>query len=240
MMRRLRAAAAFLTALPLAGGTADAAEMALGLPLFPLVGALLGAAAGFLGWGVAGHLGQFAGGVTALLAEIWLTRGLHWDGLFDTLDGLFAHPRERSLAAMRDPRVGGGAAIAGGTLLLLFAALAAKLAGPALPLALGAAGAAGRAAVALAVARFPYARAQGIGVAFQGQGRLGILGAAVTALLLVAVLGGRGALAAAFCGLLAIAGGRHAVRRFGGCTGDVYGAIEVAAQILVLATLAWR
>lgn len=239
-MRRLRAALAFLTVLPLAGGPEEAPQMALGLPLFPLVGALVGAAAGVLAWGVAAHLSRAAGGAAALLAEVLLTRGLHWDGLFDTIDGLLAHPREKSLAAMRDPRVGGGAAIGGGALLLLFAALAAAIPGPELPLALAAAGAAGRAAVVIAVRQFPYARAEGMGKAFQGQGRRGLLAVAVAIGALIAALGPRGAVAGALAAGTALLGGRYAVRRFGGCTGDVYGAVEVVTEILVLAALAWR
>lgn len=240
MIRRLRAAAAFLTALPLPGGPADAAEMARGLPFFPLVGVLLGLISGLVAWMVSPHLGPLVGAVMALFTEVLLTRGLHWDGLLDTIDGLLAHPREKSLAAMRDPRVGGGAVIGGGVFLLLFAAAVARIPESSLLLTLAAAAGVGRSAVAIAVAFFPYARAQGLGAAFRGQGGAGLLGGAIVLVALVAVFGTRGAIAALLSATLTLFGGRYAVRRFGGCSGDVYGAIEVVTEIAVLVSLGWR
>ena len=239
MIRRLRAALAFLTALPLPGPI-DGHDMALGLPLFPVVGLLVGGISGLVGWGVVPRLGPFAGALAALLTQLLLTRGLHWDGLLDTIDGLQAHPQEKSLAAMRDPRVGGGAVVGGGAFLLLFVALCARIPWRELPLALASAGLAGRAAVAIAVTRFPYARLQGLGAAFAAKGRLGLLGAAVALIALSLAAQGRGAAVAGLATAVALLGGRFAVRRFGGCTGDVYGAMEVLSEVLCLAAFAWR
>ena len=238
-MRRLRAAFAFLTIVP-PGRSAEGLELAAGLPFFPVVGFLVGGIAGLVAELAGPHLGAFAGAALALLSQVLLTRNLHWDGLFDTIDGLLALPREQSLAAMRDPRIGGGAAVGGAIALVLFVALVAGMPPPHLPLALAAAGMAGRGAVAGAVALFPYARAEGLGKAFAGKSGTGLAVFIVTLAALAALLGLPGAIAAGLTLALVLLGGRYAVRRFGGCTGDVYGALEVLTEILVLACMVWR
>ncbi len=239
MMRRLRAAFGFLTILPL-GADLAAEEMAFGLPFFPLVGFLVGAAGGIAATWLAPHLGSLAGTALGLLLEIALTRNLHWDGLLDTIDGLLAFPREKSLAAMRDPRIGGGAAVGGGICLLLFAALAAQAPTSSYTLLLAAAGMAGRGAMVLALAVFPYGRSEGLGQVFAGRSGAGTLVAILTMLVLVALLGLSGLAASVLALLLVLLGGGYAVRRFGGFTGDVYGAVEVLTEILVLLSVAWR
>ncbi len=82
-----------------------AAQNAQSLLFYPLVGLLIGAAL----WGMA-HLLQFLPLVLSssliLVLWIWLTGGLHLDGLADTADawvGGFGDP-ERSLNIMKDPK----------------------------------------------------------------------------------------------------------------------------------------
>jgi adenosylcobinamide-GDP ribazoletransferase len=239
MIRRLRAAFGFLTVIP-ARSDPSADAMVLGLPFFPLVGLAVGAVAGALAAWLVPHLGRPAGAAIGLLLEVALTRNLHWDGLFDTIDGLVAFPREKSLAAMRDPRIGGAAAMGGGLCLLLFIALAVRSPAGGYPLLFAAAGMAGRGAMALALALFPYARREGLGQPFAGNSGAGVLVAAATLLVLVAMLRLPGLIAAVLALLLVLLGGRYAVRRFGGFTGDIYGAVEVLTEILVLLTSAWR
>lgn len=239
MIRRLRAAFGFLTIVP-AGQDMTADAMLLGLPFFPLVGLVVGAVAGALSAWLAPHLGRVAAVAIGLLLQIALTRNLHWDGLLDTIDGLLAFPREKSLAAMRDPRIGGGGAVGGAICLLLYIALGARSQAGSYPLLFAAAGMAGRGAVALALAVFPYARSDGMGQPFAGRSGAGTPVAIVTLLVLGVILRVQGLVAAVLALLLVLLGGRYAVRRFGGFTGDVYGAVEVLTEILVLLSAAWR
>jgi len=237
MTRGMRAALGFLTILP--AGSKDL-EIAAGIPFFPIVGVLVGGLSGLLAWLLVPHIGSLAGVTLALLAQVVLTRNLHWDGVFDTIDGLVAYPREKSLAAMRDSRVGGGAAVAGGILILLFVGLGARVPFRELWLVFAVAGMAGRGAVSAALGLYPYARPDGLGLAFAGKAQSGLLVGGLALALLIALLGLRGVVSAAGTVVLVVLGGRYAVLRFGGLTGDVYGAIEVLTEILVLASTAWR
>jgi adenosylcobinamide-GDP ribazoletransferase len=67
-----------------------------------------------------------------------------------------------------------------------------------------------------------------------------VLVAIATLVALVIMLGLRGVAAAVLVLLLVLLGGRYAVRRLGGFTGDVYGAVEVLTEVLVLLSAAWR
>lgn len=107
-MRSLIFAIQFLTRLPLhidAGSGADA--LASAAKWFPLVGLIVGGAlAGSLYLGA--RIDPWLGALFALAAWVWITGGLHLDGLSDLADGLGGAHRdpERLLAIMRDPHAG--------------------------------------------------------------------------------------------------------------------------------------
>ncbi|MDE3077594.1 MAG: adenosylcobinamide-GDP ribazoletransferase, partial [Chloroflexota bacterium] len=108
------------------------------------------------------------GAVLVIAALLIVTGGLHFDGLLDTCDGALT-PRDpdRRLEIMRDSR-SGAFAVAGGIvdLLLLWACIV-DLTGPYQYRALLAMGTTSRAAMALAVLLFPYARPAGLGKDFK-------------------------------------------------------------------------
>ena len=187
----------------------------------------------------------------ALLAL--LTRGLHLDGLADLADGLGSYRSpEQARKVMKAPDVGAlGLAAVMLVLLVQVAALSACLSagrgGTALLVALVTA----RVTVTAACTRgVPAATTTGLGALVAGTVRRG---AAVALAVLAAVIGTtalalesdeRGALlllpaAAVAAGLGA---GRllrqHAVRRIGGVTGDVLGALVEATTAVVLVVLA--
>ncbi len=109
-----------LTVLPVPGRESD--DFASSLPWFPVVGLFLGVILALPGqlWI---HLvgGWTAGGAVLLLVGmIFLTRGLHMDGLADWADALGGRPdRETRLAIMKDSGLG-----AFGTLALIMDLLA--------------------------------------------------------------------------------------------------------------------
>jgi len=227
----------------------------------PLVGVLLGglafvpALAVWRGEGAGAPLLAAALVVTSLAL---LTRGLHLDGAADLADGLgSARPAEQALAIMRRPEVGAFGAIAiGCTLLLQVSALSAVLGSSSRPEGLVAvvlAAATGRVAVVRA-AGHPPAPGSTLGALVAGAAPAGARWMA-TVVLLAAAGAGRIAVggtlpqaawtvAAALVGLLAAAAlSGHAVRRLGGVTGDVFGAlVEVgttATLVVLAAGTAW-
>lgn len=231
----------------------DRRRAGVAVALGPLVGACLGlAAAGVLQLAdrVLGDAPLAAALAVATLAL--LTRGLHLDGLADTADGLGVRSgRSRALAAMREPGVGAfGVATLTLVLVVQVSAIAvATRAGTGTgTAALVLAVVTGRLAVALAcVHGVPAARADGLGAVFAGCLPRGVaLPLAVGVSGLAAVVGmasGAGPLrpvTAVAVGLLVAALVLvRCLRRLGGVTGDVFGAVaEMATTGALLVTVA--
>jgi adenosylcobinamide-GDP ribazoletransferase len=104
-MRPLVTAIRTLTLLPIPGR--DSASLASALPFFPAIGVLIGVLV-VLTLYVTSLTGWIAGaGVIAMIVAVWITRGLHVDGLADVMDALGAsRTRERRLEIMKDPHMG--------------------------------------------------------------------------------------------------------------------------------------
>ncbi|MET8146825.1 adenosylcobinamide-GDP ribazoletransferase [Actinoplanes sp. NPDC049668] len=238
MFDGLRLALTTLTVLPVRAGRIDRRTAAVAMSLAPLVGALLGAVLA----GVFVLLGQGPVAATVTVAAgALLTRGLHLDGLADTVDALGSYRgREQALEIMKKPDIGpfGVAAIA---LVLLIQAAALTEVGPA---AIVVAWAAGRLGVTVACRRgVGAARPEGLGALVASTVPVPVVAGAaalVAAAAVFAVPGrpwqGPAAVAAAL--LVVVLLQRHAVRRFGGITGDVLGASVEATTTLTLVGLA--
>ena len=85
---------------------------------FPAVGTVVGAFAGLVLWGALQAWPPAIAVGLSMAASIWLTGGFHEDGWADTCDGLGgAVSRERSLAIMKDSRIGSYGAL--GLVLML-------------------------------------------------------------------------------------------------------------------------
>lgn len=212
--------------------------------LFPLVGLAIG--------GLVASVDALLGLVlpTSVIAAIdlaflaMLSGGLHLDGLADAADGLLGNlPRERRLEVMREGGIGafGGVAVAL-VLLLEYGGLVSLEPVIRFP-ALVAAVALSRWSMSLLLWAFPYARAEGTGSAFRsGLRPAHLLAATLFAGLTVgALFSFGGVLLWAVSGGTALLVGWYAVRRVGGCTGDVYGAggeLAFAATLVAIAGLA--
>jgi adenosylcobinamide-GDP ribazoletransferase len=248
-LRGGRAALGLFTVIPAGDGRLGPAEAVAAIRWLPAIGVLLAvpAAGVLLAAGSRGLLGA----VLAVAVLGLLTGGLHLDGLADTVDGLGSRrPREESLAIMRRPDVGplGAAALLGVTAVQV-TALAALGPGWLAAAALALAVITGRVAVLFATGPgSPAARADGLGALVASTTPVAVMAAAAGMLLAAAGGGGYllGGLSVAIRGGAAVLAGlaasgllrRAAVRRLGGITGDVLGAlIEVgtAATLLVLA-----
>ena len=214
------------------------------LTALPVVGVLLGLiAAGVLA------AGQWAFGAHSLLAGaltvavvLALTRGLHIDGLADTVDGLACYgPPERSLTVMRDGATGPlGAAAVAVTVLVQSAALAALPAGLCGAAAVITAVVTGRVAAVLVCRRgVPAAAGSSLGAAVAGSQPVAVVAVWVLAVMAASTVAtprpwqGPLAVAIALAVVAVLAG--HCVRRLGGITGDVLGAaVEIATAVALI------
>ncbi|GHE88810.1 adenosylcobinamide-GDP ribazoletransferase [Streptomyces spiralis] len=248
----LRFAFGTLTVLPVRVSRWDRGAARGGMLCAPVAGLVVGVAAAaaglvllFLG---AGPL--LAAVATAAVPAV-LTRGLHLDGLADTADGLGSgKPAEDALRIMKQSDIGPFGVI---TLVLVLLAQMAALArayGDSWAhgaLAAVVAATTARLALTLAARRgVPAARPEGLGAAVAGvvpvAGALGaalvVTGAAGAA---GAGLGTRTALLAAGAVIAALLVAelllRHCTRRFGGVTGDVFGALAETAATTALVLL---
>jgi adenosylcobinamide-GDP ribazoletransferase len=236
----IRLAVTTLTVLPLRAGRVDRSAAAVAMAVAPVVGALLGLVlAGLhLGLRAAGSPELVAAGVTVAAGAL-LTRGLHLDGLADTVDALGSYRSgAAALEIMKKPDIGPfGVAALAVTVLIQAGALTA-----AGPWAIVTAWAAGRLAITVACRRgVPSARPDGLGAMVASTVPLWAVAAGaafVVALGLAAVPGrlwqGPAAVVLALFAVVLLL--RHAVRRFGGITGDVLGAaVELAVTLTLVA-----
>ncbi|MGI5354821.1 adenosylcobinamide-GDP ribazoletransferase [Streptomyces sp. CA-252508] len=250
----LRFAFGTLTVLPVRVGRWDREAARAGMLWAPLAGLVVGLASAAAG-GLLLLLG--AGPLLAAVASAAvpavLTRGLHLDGLADTADGLGSgRPAEDALRIMKQSDIGPFGVIT--LLLVLFAQVAALyelyagqgwaygMAGAAVT------GAVARLALTLASrATVPAARPEGLGAVVAGTVPAGAAAAAAL-LVLAAAAGAGGALDGPYGALRHLAAGvlalvaaewllRRCVRRFGGVTGDVFGAVEETAATAALVVL---
>ncbi len=243
-MKRLIAALQFLTICPFVSRVAcDEREIGRSTPWFPLVGLLIGAAVVLLDRGMSALFPPLLSSVTAVVALIAASGGLHMDGLADTADGfLSSRPRERVLEIMRDSRTGAMGVL--GIVCVFSLKVAALVATPnslrwqtllLMPLA-------GRCSMVLQMALLPYARSGGLCSLFvQNARRSDVI---VTLMVLAAVgwlVGGFFGLCVAVVSLATVALFSLACRsKIGGFTGDTLGAgCEWVEVVPALVAAAW-
>lgn len=245
-LRSLRASFAFLTRVPVGGFPYSDDEWRWAPAYFPLVGAVVGAAAGALDAGLQ-PLGPWAAAILALGASILLTGALHEDGFADTADALGGgFDRDKIMAILKDSRVGVFGACAVGISLLGRAALLARL-GAIAPWAFVLASAVARVGPTWQIAALPYvSSAQSRSGGVMRAGWKQATAATAWGALMAAVLVAQHRLsvlptAAAFAcvALVTLVTGARYVKRLGGVAGDFLGATEQLGELAVLAALAW-
>jgi len=236
-VKGLLGAVSFLTRVPVGGGIREAGELAGSVPWFPVVGAGVGLAEAGVYAGARMLLPPLVAAGLAVVAGILLTGAFHEDGLGDTADAFAGGTdRDSTVRILKDPRLGTFGVLAVAASLLLRVAAVAALPPAAAVAALPAAGALSRAVAVATMTVLPAAADTGLGASYvRALSRpRALAGAAAGLVVAVALLGVAALWAAAAAGLAAALLGRLAVRRLGGVTGDVLGAVQQVGEVLVL------
>ncbi|HEY7270144.1 MAG TPA: adenosylcobinamide-GDP ribazoletransferase [Dehalococcoidia bacterium] len=234
----------FLTVLRLRRpAVVESEALAASVAFFPAVGLLLGAVLAGSDWVLRDALGPGITGWVLVALLLALTGALHADGLADTFDGLFGgHTPERRLAIMRDSSIGAFGACALIVVLALKATAFGQLAQPHRAEVLLLAPCLSRWACVVAIASFPYARGQGLGVPFRAGTctPAAVLAGAIAAGAAVVLLGLDGVAGWGLALGAGLAIGAFIAPKLGGLTGDAYGAIvEITETLGLLAAIAW-
>lgn len=234
----------FLTAIPISRRhhTPTAHELAASMAWYSTVGLLIGGLMAMADLGLRAWMAAEVGNALLILLLVLLTRGLHQDGLADTVDGLAGgRTVEDRLRIMRDPRVGAfGATALFLSLLLRYAGLLALPPSLRLPVLLCMPALGRWAMVSLAWAS-PSARRDG-GLAASFLTHLSwqqvLLSSLVVLVALTMALGGRAAVATIGVGIvLLVVIRQRCLTLLGGVTGDVLGATNEVVEILFLLAL---
>jgi adenosylcobinamide-GDP ribazoletransferase len=236
--QELKASLAFCTRLPLARTTPEKAiaKAAWALPLAGLVVGLIGA----LVYALSHRLGLPAWPAAALTvaATLVVTGALHEDGLADTADGFGGgNTRQQKLDIMRDSRTGAyGVCALVLSLLLRVAALASLADTHAVVWALVGSHSAARATMPVLMWLLPPARGDGLSHdAGRPPGESVAAAAAIAfVVLLFCLYPGRAVIAALLLVAVIALMAWLSMRQIDGQTGDVVGALEQVAEIVVL------
>ena len=234
------ASLAFLTRIPVPqrNSSYDPGVFSRSIIFFPVVGGIIGLVNGGLYILLGAVFPIHVMAVLIIVVPIFMSGGIHFDGLLDTCDGMFSgRSRERSLEIMRDSRVGSMGVIAGIVDILLRYSILISLPGGILPVLLIAQPVVGRWLISVALHLFPYARKEGgLGQGFnQDKKRLNIILSTGLALLMVYFISGLGGLGiVGLAGIASLLIALWAAHRLGGLTGDVYGALNEVAEIIFI------
>lgn len=243
-MKKLIYALRFMTVIPIKWKEGeDLGEVARSLSLFPLVGLILGLSH----WGVyLLFITFFSPLFTSVALVVWwifITGGLHLDGLADTADGVWgATTKERRLEIMKDSRTGVFGVI---TLIsYLFLKTAAlnevfTLHSDSIFSVLICAPIMGRWISVFSIYLFPSAREEGLGIFFKEN--IAIKELLISLFLTIVFLSFSGGIHALIT-LLLITGLSYGFAHFfrsklGGLTGDVYGTLCEVAELLTILAL---
>ena len=240
-MKGLLQAISFLTILPVGQAHAlEGKDLARSMAFFPLAGLLIGLLL------LLGHyLFSFFLPKTLVLwfvigLLVFLTRGLHLDGLADTMDGLASGgTKEKILEVMRDSRIGPFGVI---SLILLLGAkfhCLNQIPDPSLPCSFIVMSVLGRNAMVLVCYRSSYARREGLAKPFVEHLRIHEVAVSFFTALGITLLLMRlqGIVVFFGVGLFSLGCRFFFKRRLGGITGDILGATNEMSEVLCLVIL---
>ena len=234
-MNSLLLAIQFLTRLPLSMETEfNEKEAGKSLFWFPWIAFLMGAIVGFVN-NFFYDIGPLFAAFSGLLVWYLLNGGLHMDGLMDTADGFLSNrEKDRIVEIMQDSTIGVFAVLA--LVLVLLGKFSILASVPIQPVEMGILFASVRMGLLTAIHFFPSAPSSSMGNFFK-QGALKNSYYLQWVLLVALILFTRGKsflifpVVACFWGVFF---SRLSVRKIGGLTGDVYGAIVETGELFML------
>ncbi len=232
------AALRFLTIIPLPGRReVTPEEVGRSIVYFPLVGLIIGLILVGLNWLMGLFLPSALVDVLLVVSLVAISGAFHLDGFVDTCDGMVGHKTvEERWRVMSDSRVGGFGIIGACCLLLVKYVSLSNVPESWLVETLVLMSVLSRWAMVYAVFAYPYAKPSGLGKAFK-QGAswprfvIATLITLVVALIL-AQLTGFIIMIAIWVTVVAMAA--YLKGKFGGLTGDTYGAINEVAEVCLL------
>ena len=209
---------------------------------FPIAGLLIAFAGALVYW-IAARVNAAPQPAAALVlaATLLLTGAMHEDGLADTADGLGGKTREQKLQIMRDSRIGTFGACALIISLLLRWSTIVDIADPRfVATALISAHVAARACLPAFMHLVPLARTDGLSSGAGQPPFPSVIAALLLGIIcLLFTFGPTGTVVTLLMLLLAaLILARLAISQFGGQTGDVLGAMEQIAEVIVLVVAA--
>jgi len=233
----------FLTRLPITHGGFASDGLARSAKFFPLVGLVVGLGAALLNKSLAPHLGRPACALAVLLYLVLITGCLHEDGLADVADSLGGWNFEQRLAILRDSRLGTFGAAALTLALLARAVLVAGLPLEHFTAYVVSAQVLCRWSILPLSYYLPPARhteGQGARVAGLTSSASLFAGSAFTLATVVVALH-KAAIAPVLAALLvAVLSSLFYMRKFGGITGDCFGATTQFTEIAVYLCGVWK
>ncbi|XUX01310.1 MAG: adenosylcobinamide-GDP ribazoletransferase [Dehalogenimonas sp.] len=213
-------------------------QFARSLVYYPLVGLILGGILCGLYWVFSNLLPLLLANAMIISILAYLTGGLHLDGLIDTFDGLAGGHKspERRLQIMKTPDVGAMGVVAGIVLLLLEFAALASVPQSHIYTAIILMTVLSRWAMSYAVFNYPYAREIGMGKELKSGSNKWVLPVAtvLAAIIVVVIAGWLGIVTMAGTWILTIALSGFFKGKFGGLTGDTYGALNEISEFTIL------
>ena len=238
---RFLTAVSFLTIIPLPGRReVSPEEVGRSIVYFPLVGVIIGLILVGLNWLLGLFLPSALVTVLLVVSLVVISGALHLDGFVDTCDGIGGHKTvEERWGVMQDSRAGGFGIIGVCCLLLVKYVSLSGVPDSWLMQTLVLMPVVGRWAMVYAVFAYPYAKPSGLGKVFKEGASWQRFVIATFITLAVAVILAQLTGFIIFIIMLAIwviviAMAAYLKGKFGGLTGDVYGAINEVAEVCVL------
>lgn len=232
----------FLTIIPVKIKSLDQGMIRRSMVYFPLAGLLIGSLLSGENYLLSFFpIKDTALNIILVISLIFLTGGIHLDGLADTADAVFSgKDKQEMLRIMRDPHNGSMGVLSLVSVVLLKIALLSSVLGtqkiPALLLACTLS----RWSQVLIMFIFPYARQEGKAEKFMRfiSGRVFIFSTVICVSLSFLIWAGKGVFLMAISAAIAYLTGKNIVKKIGGITGDNIGAINEVIESAVLLVFA--
>ena len=232
------AAVRFLTIIPLPGRReVSPEEVGRSIVYFPLVGVIIGLILVGLNWLLGLFLPSALVTVLLVVSLVVISGALHLDGFVDTCDGIGGHKTvEERWRVMQDSRAGGFGIIGVCCLLLVKYVSMSGVPDSWLMQTLVLMPVVGRWAMVYAVFAYPYAKPSGLGKVFKQMASWPrfVIATFITLAVVVILAPLTGFVIMLAIWVIVIAMAAYLKGKFGGLTGDTYGAINEVAEVCVL------